>query len=348
MNELAIRDLLRQRLSPKELVEKVMKRIADPAIPWEEKRPLWHFLYNTGRENALAEAIRLNLENRSRIPFDIMIDICARANLQPGNSIIESLIKGLKKQKALDELIASKGFDKWDSRLTGMRNELLEQKLEHNKKFKENMVEKFEFLRNQRMTEQAGKVLKRLIELYPEDKALNEMRHRFDEDRAREILSTHMATLQTEAMERTRTAPSTTDEAMLKLFLEEGEKAAFDHRQFAFDLAVAFWFLEDHMRALEILEYAPPSLSTDWMRAECLFAARRFLEALEQINLLEIKYIDDPETTFAVSYLRAQCLFALGQQSSALEILQSIVRVRANYRSAHALILDWTAGVSWE
>src|SRR6185503_6240160 len=124
--------------------------------------------------------IRLNLENRARIPFDILIDICARVNLQPGNAIIESLIKGLKKQKALDELIASKGFDKWDSRLTGMRNELLEQKLEHNKKFKENMVEKFEFLRNQRMTEQAGKVLKRLIELYPDDKALADMRQRFD------------------------------------------------------------------------------------------------------------------------------------------------------------------------
>jgi tetratricopeptide (TPR) repeat protein len=170
----------------------------------------------------------------------------------------------------------------------------------------------------------------------------------FEEDWARNILSTHMATLQTEAMERTRTQPSTADIEMLKQFLQEGEKAAFKHREFAYDLAIAFWFVEDYTRALEILEYAEPGLPADWMRAELLFAGRRHLEALEQINSLEIKYIEDPENTFAVSYLRAQCLFELGQQSSALEILQSIVRVRANYRSAHALILEWTAGVTWE
>jgi hypothetical protein len=63
---------------------------------------------------------------------------------------------------------------------------------------------------------------------------------------------------------------------------------------------------------------------------------------------MEIKYISDPETTFAVSYLRAQALQGLGQHGSALEIMQSIVRVRPNYRSAHSLILEWTEGATWK
>jgi tetratricopeptide (TPR) repeat protein len=348
MNELTLRELLLKKLSPEDLLEKILRLLRDSSLPWEEKRPLWHFLYNIGRDKPLVEAMRLGLEERTRIPFDLLIDLCARANLQPGASVQESLLKGLKKQKALDEIISSRGWDKWEPRLGAMRNELIELKIEENKKVKENMVEKFLFLKNQRMTEQAGRVLKRMIELFPEDTSLGKMQREFDEDRAREILSTHMATLQSEAMERTRTQPSTADLAMVKSFLAEGEKVAFDHREFAFDLAIAFWFLEDYERALEIMEYSQPSLSTDWMRAELLFASRRFLEALEQINMLEIKYIEDPETTFAVSYLRAQCLFSLGQQASALEILQSIVRVRAGYRSAHALILEWSAGVSWE
>jgi hypothetical protein len=348
MNELALRKLLLEKRSPDDLLNGVLKGIADPSVPWDEKRPLWHFLYNTGRDKALAEALRLALENKTRIPFDILIDMSARANIQPQPAILDSLIKGLKKQKALDEIINSRGWDKWETRIPGMRNELVEGKIEHQKKFKQNMMEKFEFLKNERMNDQAGRVLRRLLELYPDDKSLQVLQHEFDEVRAREILSTHMATLQSEAMERTRTQPSAADETMLKCFLAEGEKVVFDHRDFAFDLAIAFWFLEDYARAIEILEYAPVNLSTDWMRAELLFAARHFLQALEQLNMLEIKYIDDPETTFAVSYLRAQCLFGLGQQSSALEILQSIVRVRANYRSAHSLILDWTSGVSWE
>ncbi|MGZ3723298.1 MAG: tetratricopeptide repeat protein [Bdellovibrionales bacterium] len=348
MNELVIRELLQKKLLPQDLLEQVLKLTADPSISWEEKRPLWHFLHNTGRDKALIEAIRLSLENKTRIPFDLLIELFARANVQPSGSVLESLMKGMKKQRALDEIISSRGWDKWEPRIPATRNELLEQKVQHQKQFKENLVEKFEFLKNQRMTEQAGQVLKRLKGLYPDDPALVQMQKDFDEEWARNILSTHMATLQTEAMERTRTAPSSADEAMMKLFLSEGEKVAFDHREFAYDLAIAFWYVEDYPKALEILTYAPPSLAVDWMRAELLFAARHFLEALEQLNVLEIKFIDDPESTFAVSYLRGQCLFALGQQSSALEILQSIVRVRPNYRSAHALILEWTAGVSWE
>ena len=68
----------------------------------------------------------------------------------------------------------------------------------------------------------------------------------------------------------------------------------------------------------------------------------------EAVNHLEIKYVDDPETTFAVAYLRAQCLRELGQEAAALETLRSLVRVRPNYRSAHALILEWADGNDWE
>jgi tetratricopeptide (TPR) repeat protein len=348
MNELTLRELLLRKLPADELVEKIQKYIADPSLSWDEKRPLWHYLYNTGRDKILIDAIRIGLENKTRVPFDLMIELFARANVQPGGSVLESLLKGLKKQRSLDEVMSSRGWDKWEPRLPAMRNELLEQKVENNRQFKENMIEKFEFLKNQRMTEQAGQVLKRLQELYPGDQALEQMQKTFDEEWARNVLSNHLATLQIKAMERTRTAPSGADQDMLKMFLENGVTAAFEHREFAFDLALAFWFMDSFPQALEVIQYAPPGLATDWMRAELLFAARHYLEALEQLNTLEMRYIEDPENTFAVSYLRAQCLFELGQHSSALEILQSIVRVRANYRSAHALILEWTAGVTWE
>lgn len=348
MNELPLQQLLQRKLSPEELLEEIERLLNDSSLSWDEKRPLWHFLHNTGRDKALMASMQAGLDNKARVPFDLLVDICARANVQPSNTILESLLKGLKRQHAFDEILSSRGWDKWELRLPAMRNELLEQKVDNNRKYKESLIEKFEFLKNQRLTEQAGQVLKRLKELFPEDEQLAQMERDFQEEWARNVLSTHIATLQSEAIERTRTQPSAADEQMLQQFLVEGEKAAFSVREFAYDLAIAFWFLEDYSRAVEILAYAPPGQATDWMRAELLFASRRFLETLEQINTLELKYIDDPESTFAVSYLRAQCLFGLGQRSSALEILQSIVRVRTNYRSAHALILDWTNGVVWE
>ncbi|NJL25310.1 MAG: hypothetical protein HC902_09105 [Calothrix sp. SM1_5_4] len=121
-----------------------------------------------------------------------------------------------------------------------------------------------------------------------------------------------------------------------------------ENREFASDLAVAFWFLDEYGQALEILKWAEPSTANDWLHAELLFASRRYVEALELLNHLEVKYVNDPEATFSVSYIRAQCLRGLGQQAAALEILRSIVRIRPNYRSANALILAWTEGGAWE
>lgn len=348
MNELVIRSLLHNKLTREELLERMCEQITDPSLSWDEKRGFWFFLFNTGQYNALADMLFKCFESKQRVPYDLFIDLCATGKLEPAKTVLESLFKGLRKQKAFDDILTSKGWDKLDDRIPQARNELIQKKVDGKRKFKENLLEKFWFLRNQRMTEQAGRVLKRMLEIYPEDEEFAKLKLDYDEQWAREVLATHAATLQSEALERTSTEPSATDEEMLKCFLNEGEKISVETRDFAFDLAVGFWFMEDYRRAIEILAWAPPGPPTDWMMAELLFSARHFIEALEHLNQLEIKYIENPDTTFAVSYLRAQCLYELGQQSSALEIMQSIVRVRAQYRSAHALILEWTSGAGFE
>lgn len=348
INELELRKILKLKLSPQELLTRVIKGILNPHLTWDEKRPFLSYLFLTGRHATLASAIKQLLDNKARVPFDLYIAIASQARLEPKPVIFEALIKGFKKQNAADDVFASRAWDRYDKRLSELRNELVEKRVEEQKQFKENLIEKFWFLRNQRMTEQAGRVLRRMIELFPEDKELQKIKHDFDEQWARDVLATHMATLSNEKLDRTHTAPSGADTEMLNCFLKEGEKLAVQSRELAADLAVAFWFMEDANRALEILAWAPPGVSNDWMRAEMLVAGRRFVEALELLNQLEVKYIEIPETTFGVSYLRAQCLHHLGQHASALEILQGIVRVRPNYRSANALILEWSEGVSWE
>ncbi len=327
-----------------------MRRTQDATLTWEERRPYWHFFYNSGYLPRLFEVMQKSLENKQRVPYDLLIESCARANIKPGRAVLASLHKGLKRGDAFTDILAAKGWDKWDQSLSTLRNEQLELKVIEQKKYKEQMVEKFHFLQSQRMLDQAGKLLRRLLELYPTDGKIQNFKSEFDEAWARSVLSNHLNSLQFEANvhDRTRTAPSGLDQEMLKCFLREGEQLAIENRGFAYDLAIAFWFLEDYARALEILAWSEPSSASDWMKAEVLFAARRFIETLEHLNQLELKGAADPETTFAVSYLRAQCLFELGQKASALEIMQSIVRVRAKYRSAHAFILDWTDGGGWD
>lgn len=348
INELELRALLKKKYSAKDLTPRLIKNIFDANLPWEEKRAFWIYLFLTQRLATLAEALKQTLSEKGQVPFDILIQMIDQTGEQPKSVVFEALLKGLKKQSSLDSVFAARGLDKWDKRLAQIRAELVERKVLEQKKFKENLLEKFWFLRNQRMSEQAGRVLRRLLELYPEDEDLIKLKNEFDEQWAREILASHASDLQGHRLERTTTSPSGADEEMLNMFLSEGEKLFLKKREASVDLAMAFLFMEDYARAIEVLSWAPPTSAVDWLRCELMIEDRRFLDALEMLNRLEVKYILDPETTFAVNYLRAQALHGLGQLASSIEIMQSIVQIRPNYRSAHTLILEWTEGAGWE
>lgn len=347
INELELRALLKKKYSPQDLTARLIKNILDPNLPWEEKRSFWMFLMLSGRKATLAEIMKQVLKEKGKVPFELFIELGDEVGEEPRKIVFEALLKGMKKQGATESVFPAKGLDKWDRRLGLLRNELVERKVLEQRKFKDNLLEKFWFLRSQRMSEQAGRVLRRLMELYPEDQELVKLKNEFDEQWARDVLASHAMDLHVQRLDRTKTSPSSADEEMLKTFLSEGEKLILTKRDIAPDLAYGFLFLGDYDRALEVLAWAPASAATDWLRCELMLESKRHIESLEALNRMEIKYISDPETTFAVSYLRAQALHGLGQHGSALEIMQSIVRVRPNYRSAHSLILEWTEGAGW-
>lgn len=347
INELELRRIIKEKGSGPELTRKLVKEILNPSVPWEEKRAFWHFLFISGRASTLVQGFIQAFKNKTRIPYDDFIHALAAAKVKPTALAVAGLLKALSKHEALDDLIHAKNFDKYDARFATLRAELIEKKIAEQKKFKENMVEKFEFLRNQRMIEQAARLLRRMLELFPEDESLAQTQKEFEEQWARDVLSNHMASLKAER-DLTITAPSGKDQEMLKCFLEAAEKICIEKRELAPEISIIFWFMDDFEKALEIINWAPVTLANDWLKAEILIASRRFIEAMEHLNQLEVKYISDPESTFAVSYMRALCLKALGQHASALEIMQSIVRIRPNYRSANALILEWREGGAWE
>lgn len=348
INELELRKVLKKKPSAADLLRHLVKQLLSPSKSWEEKRVLWLFLYRWGKEGTIIHAMIDALGSKGRIPFDVLIEISSAARARPKQSAIEGLLKGIRKQEATEELLAARGWDKWDKRFNLIRKEILDRKVAETRKDKENMLEKFNFLRAQRLVEQAGRVLRRMLELYPEEKEFKKLKQDFDEQWARDVLSSHMASISNDKLDRTITQMSNEDDEMMACFLNEGQKIALKDKTFASDFAVGCMFMQDFKRGLDILTLAEENTATEWLRAELLLSARRFVEAMEHLNYLELKYVEDPETAFAVSYLRAQCFKELGQKDAALEILQSIVRVRPNYRSAHALIQEWTEGAGWE
>jgi len=346
IDERELRDLLRGRPPANVMISTVMKQVLDEQIPWEDRRPYWHFLHQTGRASSVVVTLIEALKNKTRIPFNILAHLTADAQLRPEPLHVQAFLKGLRKQHSLEDSIDVGAWATFDRKFDEIREHLMLERASRQERYKVGLREKFEFLRSQRMLEQAGRVLRRMIALYPEEQSYAELKVQFDEERAREVLANRTVRAR-EKFERTQTVPSTSDQEMLKCFVEEGIKILVEKRDIAADLAVALWFMDDFAGAGEILAWAAPSPAVDWMRVEVMIAGRRFLDGLEAIAALETKYALDPESTFAAAYARAQCLRELGQEAAALETMQSIVRVRPNYRSAHALILEWTDGAEW-
>ena len=118
------------------------------------------------------------------------------------------------------------------------------------------------------------------------------------------------------------------------------ETAKNDPSQAA-DLAVIAAMIDLWDDAIELLAMAPDAGRRGWLRLELMLGANRNLELLNELAVVEQAHSEDPETFYATAYLRAQALWALGQEEQAVEILESLLSARPQYRAGVSLLTLW-------
>ncbi len=349
-NELELRELLRKRKSPEAFLKAALKSISDTSLSWEERQPIWHFLWKSGFHKTLAETMAKSLRAKLKTPLALIVQTCSVYKIEFTSLALGALQKGVIKQDAFDELGSTVKWEDLSEPLKKMRRDYLYGLTQKEHELKAGLIEKFEFLLSQRMQEQALRVLDRLIDTYPEDTEFKVRKAGMKEQWARDVILDRSSNRRShlDDVERTQTEKSIGDLAMLEAFALESAKIFLDDREFAQSFAICMLFVGEYQMALEALVWAEESPSKDWLKAELLFMGRRYVELLDWLHQLEIKFCQDPETTFAANYLRARAIKALGQRHAAIEILKSIVHIRPHYRSAHALILEWAEGDLWD
>ncbi|HRO68156.1 MAG TPA: hypothetical protein PL182_11375, partial [Pseudobdellovibrionaceae bacterium] len=67
----------------------------------------------------------------------------------------------------------------------------------------------------------------------------------------------------------------------------------------------------------------------------------RLVELLHELARVELLQSEDSETFFATAYLRAQALWGLGQKHAAIEVMESLLASRPQYRSGLSLLSLW-------
>ena len=294
----------------------------------------------------MIKPLQTRIKTGKPLPWGALVEVFARNKIRPTKEVMDALFTGALEQGMLENLIQSRGWDDYDGRFKPLREELQERLRDDLDRKKEVLKEKLGFLSNHRMIEEEEKVLSLLMRMFPEDSEIQAHHLEFQERWARNVLaSQRQGYINIEALIKGAIKWTQKEEELLALWLEEAEKISKNRPALAYSLCLFFYFIEAFPQALTILHLAPSSTQKDWLILDLLIECRRFVECLAAVDRVELAYADDPETTFGAAYIRARALHGLGQNSQALEILQSIVNVRPNYRSAKTLIHEWAGGI---
>jgi hypothetical protein len=344
--ELALRDLLFNEKDSELLAQKVITRLKNETMGRRERATFLAFLINAGYYRSTFELFKTWFAEEKRLVWRPFFAVLHRAGFRPGKQFIDNVLSAQIKLEEKDRMMPFSPWDEADQRWKDFSRQHRAVLSQRQKTRREELYEKLEFARSQRMIDQEEKVLKQMRDADPNDPVLLLAEQDFEERWARHIIAEKSRAMFDEEFIDHESNLTPEESTWVEEFSQAVEAFLQDRTYLAYDLSVGFYFLELFNHALRLLRYAESDISVDWFRLELMLKARRFIECLDGLQFVETKYAEDPEATFAATYLRALILHGLGQTGSALQLLKSIVSIRPHYRSAHALLLEWSGGRS--
>ena len=325
----------------KEVFEELTLYLFRKKISDEEKISILKFGLNAGLHKDLMSVFSDMFHDKHTIPWHIFMELLARNEIKPPKEVIESVLKGVKRQEREADLALIQSWDQFDKRFLDIRIEFLKQQQEEFGQKKNQMYEKLNFYRSQRMFHEEEKLLKIMARMFPMEIAIQEEMHRFKEAHAHEIIARSSRQDPHEDF-IPREEPLSKAETLflgnLKGFVLE---AVRKEKHTAYNFAIMFRMMGQPKVALEVVPFGVKTPQLAWLEIDLLLEAGMDVQCLDKIHEIELRYCDDPETTFAATYARARALNNLGQGGKAIDLLKSILDVRPDYRSANSLLTEW-------
>ena len=195
------------------------------------------------------------------------------------------------------------------------------------------------------LVEQEEQALQQLVKIFPNDNEVKLLHQAHLEKKAEDIL----ARIRTPASKKyskkiIETVSVETEEFITKLRLHIivlANRLQTEEPEQIYNLTMLALQFDLYELSLELVNKAPKTLASEWLKAEILFESARFLDLLKHIENLEKNMTYTPEATYGAVYLKAQAYFGLGQKEIAIQLLESLSAKVPSYRSTDALIHEW-------
>jgi hypothetical protein len=336
--EQEIRALLNDYIDPSLVAEQLRKKYRGERLSTEEARAIVQFFFKAHLYNDLVLFITDSLLHRNNnLPWDLFAETMGLTEGKVTQSLWEAFEKGAEEQNQSLILSMSHFSRKKNNKyrqLNQIRINELYQKIQAKKA---EMFSDLATLRTQGMIEAEKEYLKKMQATFPGDPDVLRDFENQKERMAREVFDRYRSHKSIDPA-----PPLTTDEIdFLKSYVEKTKDQWIKRIDLSYEMAVALFMFESYEQVIEICLKLPSHPSRDWLLAEAYLQNKKYLELLEWLPELEIKYANDSELFFASSYLRSQALWGLGQQALALELIEALLLQRPDYRAANTLLAEW-------
>ena len=195
------------------------------------------------------------------------------------------------------------------------------------------------------LTEQEEQTLQQLVKLFPQDAEVKLLHQAHLEKKADEILIRARVPVSKRYNKRVSDPTSVeTDEFVAQVkthLITLAKRLQVEAPDQIYNLTLLAMQFELYDLSIELINRAPKTFASEWLKAEILFEASRFLDLLKHIEMIERTMTTTPEATYGALYLKAQAYYGLGQREMAIQLLETLSSKVNSYRSTEALIHEW-------
>jgi hypothetical protein len=322
------------------------------AISSAEINNVVHFLQLAGRFD-LIKILFINSLRKSKfglLPVGLMADI--HLKITPGavsDADIEffenHIYQLVQDSTAIEETILNSDFlNSISLRAKKSTMDYRANYIEKRKLQKGQLVEQLNKFKIYNLSEQEEQTLQQIIRLFPDDVEVKLIQQAHLEKKADAILNriNSRNSLSKKTFSRLGSPEENkTRDHFSDLLISLADKVKTQSPDQLYNLAILAFQLELFEPALIFINDSPPTAARDWLKAEILLEAERFLDLLKHVEELEKDQLTDSDSVYGATYLKALAYHGLGQTNIGLQLLEQISHVHPNYRSTDALIVEW-------
>lgn len=206
---------------------------------------------------------------------------------------------------------------------------------------KQELIDKLEFLKNEKLIEEEKNTLEQMQLEYPNEKQfLQQYQQEFQWRWSAHVLSQKKVIQRTEFKQDQLTEDQ---QSFLKTLEKEALQQVVKNPENGLHFCMMFYFMDQYAAALNILQKSSLSSKYSWLELELMLLAKHYLSALELAEKIEKKFYNtsDTDVPFAIAYTKALAYKGLKQDARAIEMLESILKFRPQYRQAERLMNEW-------